>query len=106
MDRARSRLTSKVVRVFVCSGKHCSKCSAKTRKMLDAMKGVSMVEVGCQKICDGPVLGLAIDDRLQWFARVDSEKSRRALVTLITDGELKKPLKKRRVPKRSGKRRD
>lgn len=74
--------------------------------MLKAMSGVSMVEVGCQKICDGPVVGLSVDGRLQWFACVDSDKSRQALVTLIADGKLEKPLKKRRVSKRAGKLRE
>lgn len=63
---------------------------------------VEVVPVDCQKICDGPVVGIPVGGRLEWFAEVDSKKSRLGLVTLLDTGELLRPLAKRRVEKRSG----
>lgn len=57
----------------------------------------------CQKICDGPVVGTKVEGHLEWFARVDSPKSREALKVLVNEGILGKPLENRRKSKRSGK---
>jgi (2Fe-2S) ferredoxin len=61
--------------------------------------------VKCQKICRGPVVGVTIDGTLEWFRKVDGDKARRRLVTLLESGRMKKALQKRRVPSRSGKQR-
>lgn len=90
-------------RVYVCTGKRCRKrAKARTAALAALGPGVSVVEVGCQKICEGPVVGTKVDGRLEWFERVDSDKSRSALARLVEGAELKKPLLKRHVPKRSG----
>jgi hypothetical protein len=66
---------------------------------------VSLQLVKCQKICHGPVVGLPIDGRMEWFERVDGVKEIAALVRMTHRGKtdaIPKPLKKRRVKKRSG----
>jgi len=65
--------------------------------------GVDIERVGCQKVCRGPVVGVAIDGRWQWFERMDSPKALRALEQLVDDDTLGKPLRKRRSKKRAGK---
>ncbi len=50
-----------------------------------------------------PVVGLSIDGTLQWFRRMDSRKALRALVELVEDGTIAKPLLNRRDRKRAGK---
>jgi hypothetical protein len=61
--------------------------------------------VRCQKICHGPVVGLEVDGRMEWFERVDDIRSIAALLLLVrrTDRtKIPKPLRKHRVKKRSG----
>ena len=64
---------------------------------------VDVEHVGCQKVCHGPVVGVAIDGDWQWFERMDSPKALRALQQWIEDDTLGKPLRKRRNRKRAGK---
>jgi hypothetical protein len=45
---------------------------------------------------------MTLKGRIEWFERLDTKKSREALVELVTQGKLGKPLKKRRVKKRAG----
>jgi len=86
--------------VYVCAGKDCRKEKRGRRDLLKALEGhASVREVRCQKICDGPVCGLAVGGSLEWFEAVDDERSRSALLDLI-DGKLQRPLEKRRVKKR------
>jgi (2Fe-2S) ferredoxin len=71
-----------------------------------AVEALAEVEtVKCQKICKGPVVGLEVGGELEWFRKMDSDKARRRLVKLLTTGEMKKALQKRRVGSRSGKKR-
>jgi hypothetical protein len=61
--------------------------------------------VGCQKVCKAPVVGLAVNGRMEWFGRVDRPKALAGLVRLVKhDGRdaLPKVLAKRRSGKRSG----
>ena len=64
---------------------------------------VDVERVGCQKVCKGPVVGLAIDGEWQWFCKVSSRKAVQALAELIEEGTIAKPLRKRRDTKRAGK---
>jgi hypothetical protein len=92
--------------VLLCAGGDCGKERKARARIVDALDGHARVrDVRCQKICDGPVVGLEVDGQLEWFEEVDSGKARRALVTWADEGRLKRPLKKRRVKKRAGKQR-
>ncbi len=66
---------------------------------------VEVTRVGCQKVCKGPVVGLAVDGEWQWFERMSSRKAVEALAQLVEGGTVAKPLRRRRNEKRAGKRR-
>jgi hypothetical protein len=89
--------------VFVCRGSSCrhDKGFHELCAQLEAVADVS--EVRCQRICDGPVAGAAVNGSLEWFERLRSEKSQRAFVDLVTGtGHMRHTLEKRRIEKRSG----
>ena len=89
--------------VFVCRGSSC-----RHHKGYDELRSAigevaDVADVRCQRVCDGPLAGAAIEGSLGWFKGVDSEKARRQLVDLVAgSGRLRQSLKKRRVKKRSG----
>ena len=90
------------MQVFVCVGSDCRKAEAHgaLRRELDEL---DVRTVDCQKICSGPVAGLQVDGRLEWFERVRGPKSRRALLRLArAGGPLPGRLRTRRVAKRAG----
>lgn len=93
--------------LFLCTGSHCRKALAKHDRVERALARlpVEVKRVGCQKVCRGPVVGLALGGEWQWFGRMDSRKALQALAELIEEHRLGKPLRKRRDPKRAGKRR-
>ncbi len=90
--------------ILVCVGSDCRKAGDAHASLWAAMDEAGQVQtVRCQKICSGPVAGVAIDGRLEWFERVRGRKSRQALVRLVrTGGPLPDRLRSRRVPKRAG----
>lgn len=93
-------------RALVCQGPRCSKSGKKRRKLLEALAEVAKIEeVGCQKICRGPVAGVKLDGTLEWFAPLTTKRARTGLVKLLTKGKLTKALSKRHLSKRSGQRR-
>lgn len=89
--------------VFVCCGSSCSDSKGydELRERLELVADIS--EVRCQRICDGPVVGAAINGSLEWFERVKSEKAQKQFVDLVAgSGQMRHSLEKRRVGKRSG----
>ncbi|MFP5369536.1 MAG: hypothetical protein ACLGI3_02150 [Actinomycetes bacterium] len=92
------------VEVFVCCGSDCRRRRDAHALLLAAAAQAGTVRpVRCQKICSGPVAGVEVAGRLEWFERLRGPKSRGALVRLLaTGGPLPKRLRKRRVRKRSG----
>lgn len=90
--------------VFVCRGSSCRRRSKPCETLRDCLAPVADVaDVRCQRVCDGPVVGVSIDGSLEWFRRMDSEKARRHLVDLLAGrGSLRRSLRKRHVKKRSG----
>ncbi len=90
-------------KVLLCLGSDCQKRKRKHTALAEAVRECATVEkVSCQKICKGPVAGIYVDRRLEWFRRLDSKKSRKWLVEFLTQKQMHKKLKKRRVKKRSG----
>ena len=103
---APERAVAKKRRAYVCYGSDCTASKQALRQLERALESVAEVKpVKCQKICRGPVVGVEVEGTLEWFRRVDKDKPRRRLVTLLETGSLKKSLAKRRVPGRSGKKR-
>ncbi len=94
-------------RLYLCDGKHCRKALSRDPRLRAALERMPapVDRVRCQKICKGPVVGLAVGDDLEWFARVDSGKSVAAIEAALGGEPLAKWLRKRRNAKRAGKRR-
>lgn len=93
------------MRVLVCVGSDCRKADGHRalRAGLDGADGADVGTVGCQKICKGPVAGLEVEGRLEWFKRLRGAKSQRALLRLVgRGGPVPRRLGQRRVAKRSG----
>lgn len=89
--------------VFVCCGSTCrhSKGHEELQERLGEVADIS--EVRCQRICDGPVVGVAVNGSLEWFERVRSEKVQGHLIDLVSgSGRLRHSLEKRLIEKRSG----
>ena len=91
--------------VYVCQGKACRKPDSRS-DLLGALNRVADVHlVKCQKVCHGVVVGVCLDNRLEWFERISKEKSRTRLLEVVEAGTivgLPKQLAKRRVTKLSG----
>ena len=91
--------------VYVCQGKACRKPDSRD-DLLGALNRVADVHmVKCQKVCHGVVVGVCLDNRLEWFERISKEKSRARLLEVVEAGTivgLPKQLAKRRVSKLSG----
>ena len=95
----------------VCTGGDCREARKALAALQDAVHGrCALEEVGCQKICDGPVCGLELDGELEWFAAVDSDRAREALIEALDRARsgalgadaVGHSLWKRRVKKRRG----
>lgn len=86
--------------ILICRKCKQAKCLVSILKASD----VEVVRVGCQKICVGPVAGLVVDGRMEWFSRVNTAKRIAALRTLARHRHRRPPkaLEKRRLKKRSG----
>ncbi|MET0628344.1 MAG: hypothetical protein ABW033_07800 [Acidimicrobiia bacterium] len=85
----------------------CRKCKHQDClvDVLGAHANVSIQRVRCQKICDGPVVGLQVGGQMEWFERVRSLKEIAALVHLTRkkhSSAIPKPLRKRRVKSFAG----
>jgi hypothetical protein len=86
----------------------CRKCkhSKDLQKAIERGSDATVKLVGCQDICQQPVAGTRVGDRLEWFGGLDKRKRQAALVELLNDQRprrIPKTLDKARAPKRSGK---
>lgn len=90
--------------LYLCTGKSCRKALAARPKLAALLPRLAarVEAVGCQKICDGVVVGLEVEGRIEWFRRLGSRKSRRALRVALSFGRLRASLARRRVKRRSG----
>ena len=90
--------------MLVCEGSSCRKERRQRRALVAAVDELAKVkDVGCQKICDGPVCGVEVDGVIEWFEEVSSPRALEGLRSLLEGGALSSALKKRRVKKRRGK---
>jgi len=98
---------AKCAPLLVCTADDCKKSLKKHGVVLAAVArgGVEIERVGCQKLCHGPVFGTKVDGTWEWFGRVRSDAAVEALLALLEDGRMRKPLRKLRDTERSGKRR-
>lgn len=87
--------------VYVCEGADCQVDGRD--ELVEALANRARIrDVGCQKICEGPVCGVEVGGHLSWFSRVDTEKARDGVVALVGGGPLARALEKRLCPKRAG----
>lgn len=90
--------------VYVCTGKDCRKKMKKLRCLESTIEAHGdVLHVGCQKICKGPVVGLELDGRIEWFGKLGEKSAQQHLVLLLTEGKLVGKLKARIAKKRRGK---
>jgi hypothetical protein len=94
-----------VPEVLLCTGKHCRGTDAHRKLTALLGQGADVIEVGCQSVCDGPVCGVRMNGELTWFDDLSGRRTREALRSLLTTGEMRRRLRSRVVAKRTGKRR-
>jgi hypothetical protein len=69
---------------FLCVGKDCRKDDGH-RELRAAILPLGKVKrVKCQDLCGGPVAGIEIDGRVEWFEKVRKPRERNAVVALAT----------------------
>jgi hypothetical protein len=89
--------------LYLCTGGDCQKCKGfgKLNKLLNNAD-VTVKPVRCQKVCKGPVVGLTVKGKVEWFLNMRGKKTRSALRSYLVDNDLD-PLWTYRSKKRSGK---
>ncbi len=70
--------------MWACDDHDCAKAGA--RACIEQLRraGIDVETVGCQKICDGPVVGVGSPDEVVWFERMGSHKAMDAFVDAVT----------------------
>jgi hypothetical protein len=90
-------------RAFLCVGKDCRRHERHPDLLAELAAAAEVERVPCQDICKGPVAGVEVGGRIEWFKRLRKRRHRRALVDLARGGrEVPEPLRERWVPKRGG----
>ena len=89
--------------MYVCTGSDCRKRSKELRAITKDLGDVEICAVKCQKICKGPVVGVEVQGRLEWFSKLKDVKLQEQFRRLVQTGELKKRLRSKMSRKRSGK---
>ena len=82
----------------------CTKCKG-SQPIQRFLRGeaIAFKALGCQKICDEPVVACEVRGRLEWFSEVKKQKHYNALADLARGAKvIPSVLEKRRVEKRSG----
>lgn len=83
--------------VLLCAGKSCRKAKGYDELLVSLEELTNVKKVKCVDVCDGPVVGVRVDDKTVWFERMRSEKVRRAVTALLTTAKVPKKLRDRRV---------
>ena len=91
--------------VYLCTGKSCRKRSSHVNKLFGGLpEKVQIKTVSCQNVCSGPVVGVELDGRWEWFKKIRKDRHIKGLSLSIEAGKIHAKLKDRRVKKRAGKR--
>jgi hypothetical protein len=88
----------------------CRKCkgSDKVVDFLSSETRASIKTVRCQKVCEGPVAGISIRGKMEWFGKMKGKKTLTAMAALAnvsSPKKIPKQLRKRVCLERSGLRR-
>ena len=90
---------------YLCVGKDCRR-DVGHAELKSALGDISRVRtVKCQDLCEGPVAGVEVGGRVEWFEGVRKARHREAVVALATGATTKVPavLQGRWARKHSGK---
>jgi hypothetical protein len=96
---------SRKPRCYVCTDKDCRRDDGYA-ELVTALRATGKVkEVDCQDLCEGPVAGVEVGGKIEWFEKLRKERFRTAVVALATGelDEVPRVLKARWAHKRSGK---
>jgi hypothetical protein len=89
---------------YVCTGKDCRRDERHGALVDELGPATALQPVPCQDICKGPVAGVEVGGRVEWFKRLRKGRHRRAIVALAQGGPgVPEALQDRWVPKRGGK---
>lgn len=85
----------------------CRKCknSSDVVDYLTSHTRTNVKTVRCQKVCEGPVAGVVVRGRMEWFGKLKGKKQLAALARLVgqsSPAKVPKALRKRRSKERSG----
>jgi hypothetical protein len=90
---------------YLCVGKDCRRDvgHVELRAALGSIGKVRRVK--CQDLCEGPVAGVEVDGRVEWFEVIRKPRQREAVMALAVGPSTKVPaeLRDRWAKKRSGK---
>ncbi len=91
--------------LYLCTGKDCRERTKRYSALIELANDLPLeiVEVRCQEICKGPVVGRRCGEGVEWFGRMKGKKTLRSLTKLVKKGKIDKRLEKRRAKERSGK---
>ena len=90
--------------LYICRSKDCRKHRSALKKIIEDTQDLCQpVDVKCQGICKGPVVGFAINERFEWFKKLRTGKARKALMKGLNKNKVVKELKSHHVKSRSGK---
>ena len=90
---------------YLCVGKDCRRDDG-YKELGSVLTSIGKVKrVKCQDLCEGPVAGVDVDGRVEWFEGIRKARHRDAVVALAVGGGTKVPaeLRDRWASKRSGK---
>jgi hypothetical protein len=90
---------------YLCVGKDCRR-DVGHAELKTALGDIGRIRtVKCQDLCEGPVAGVELAGRVEWFEGVRKPRHREAVVALATGAATKVPavLEGRWARKRSGK---
>lgn len=85
----------------------CRKCknSDDVVDYLNSRTRATVQTVRCQKVCKGPVAGVLVRGRMEWFGKLKGEKQLAAMARLVGESspaKVPKTLRKRMSRERSG----
>ena len=92
--------------VYICTGDSCRKKKSALKKLYSALgkqDGIEFHEVRCQKVCSGPVVGIRVKGKWEWFTKIRKPRHYSAILKTLSRGRIAKRLIDRREKKRSGK---
>lgn len=89
---------------YVCHGSDCRKKKKEWKALNESLGEQGTVcPVRCQKICKGPVVGVEVSGRLEWFSKLKKKTLHSQFIALTQRGAVTTRLKTHLCKKRRGK---